>query len=123
LGENERVLNQVEALESGDFQKVLQLIKDSGNSSFKWLQNIYSTKNVKEQGLTLALALTEHYLGKIESGACRVHGGGFAGTIQVFLPNETVDEYVKLMGNVFGEKSILVLKIRALGTVYLNSLI
>ena len=120
-GDNARVVTQVEALENGNFEQFLQLIKDSGNSSFKWLQNIYSTKNIKEQGVSLALAITEKYLEKIQAGACRVHGGGFAGTIQVFLPNDSVKDYRKLMESVFGKKSVLVLKIRSHGALYLNN--
>jgi galactokinase len=116
LADNERVLSQVAALESGDFYKFLQLVNQSGNSSFKWLQNIYTTKNVKEQGVSLALALTENYLSEIGEGACRVHGGGFAGTIQVFMPSKSVQNYAELMETVFGKKSVLKLNIRPKGT-------
>lgn len=123
LQENERVVEQVKTLEEKDFRKFLDLVKESGNSSFRWLQNIYTSTNVQEQGITLGLALTERYLDKIQAGVCRVHGGGFAGTIQVFLPNGDVDNYVKIIESVFGEKSALVLKIRSLGTIYLNALI
>jgi len=123
LLENERVVDQVNALEEGDFQKFLDLVKESGNSSFKWLQNIYTSANVQEQGVTLALALTERYLDSIQAGVCRVHGGGFAGTIQVFLPNDAIDDYVQIIESVFGERSALVLKIRQLGTIHLNTLI
>ena len=120
LDENERVTDQVAALEAGDFQKFLCLIEASGNSSFKWLQNIYTTKNIKEQGVTMALALTEKYIADIGKGACRVHGGGFAGTIQVFLPNDHLNGYKKLMENVFGDRSVLVLKVRPCGTFHIN---
>lgn len=122
LQENERVIKEVSALESGEFKMFLKLVEASGNSSFKWLQNIYTTKNVAEQGISLALALTEIYINKIEEGACRVHGGGFAGTIQVFIPDTKVAEYIKEMEHVFGENSVNVLKIRAIGTAYLNTL-
>jgi galactokinase len=120
INENERVLAQVESLEAGDFNKFLDLVKESGNSSFKWLQNIYSPKNVSEQGVSLALALTENYLDQLGSGACRIHGGGFAGTIQVFLPNDKVENYRKLIEPVFGKDSIMKLKIRRQGTVHLG---
>ncbi|MCG2715343.1 MAG: hypothetical protein L6422_03495, partial [Candidatus Marinimicrobia bacterium] len=87
LGDNQRVLDQVEALEKGDFDTFLGLVNESGNSSCKWLQNCFTIKNPSEQGITLALALTENYLKNSgRKGACRVHGGGFAGTVQVFIP-------------------------------------
>jgi galactokinase len=117
LGDNERVLEQVDALENGDFARFLRLVNESGNSSNKWLQNIYSLQAPSEQGLNVALACTEEYLKKIGAGACRVHGGGFAGTIQVFLPNNALDEYVESMEGIFGERAVSVLKIRSQGTI------
>lgn len=120
LGDNSRVLDQVDALEKGEFNRFLHLVNESGNSSFKWLQNIYSSKNVHEQGVSLALALTEKYLSEIHAGACRVHGGGFAGTIQVFLPVNAVDEYVRMIESVFGKDSAQVLNIRPVGAVCFN---
>jgi len=111
------------ALEEGNFQQFLALVNESSNSSFKWLQNIYSTQNVREQGLTLALALSEKYIREIGEGACRVHGGGFAGTIQAFLPNKAVSQYIEMMESVFGSGSVLNLKIRPHGTVCLNTLL
>ncbi len=120
--ENERVENEVSALSKGDFYKFLELIKASGNSSFKQLQNIFTSKNIKEQGISLALALSEKFIDEIGEGACRVHGGGFAGTIQIFLPNSSVQEYKNSMENIFGKNSVQILSIRQPGTVYLNSL-
>ncbi len=117
LQENERVEAQVKALKSGDFRKFLRLVNESGNSSFKWLQNIHSGKNPTKQGLTLALALSEKYISEIGQGACRVHGGGFAGTIQVFLPSEAVKEYISRMESVFGKGSVTRLTIRRQGCV------
>jgi len=122
LQDNDRVRQQVAALEQGDFHRFLELVKASGNSSFKWLQNIYTVKNVQEQGVTLALALTEQYLGEIAAGACRVHGGGFAGTIQVFLPDAAVAGYQQMMAGVFGADSVKVLSIRPIGTVHVGRL-
>ena len=122
INENERVLAQIESLKVGDFNKFLDLVKDSGDSSFKWLQNVYSPKNVSEQGVSLALALTEYYIDQLGSGACRIHGGGFAGTIQVFLPNDKVENYRKLIEPVFGKESIMKLKIRTQGTVCLRDI-
>jgi galactokinase len=121
LGDNQRVVDQVEALEKDDFKLFLQMISESGNSSYKRLQNIISPNSSREQGVALGLALTEIYLKKINAGACRVHGGGFAGTIQVFLPNSAVRDYSKLMEGVFGDNSVHVLRIRPLGTLHLNT--
>ncbi|MCK5906359.1 MAG: hypothetical protein KAG37_02145, partial [Flavobacteriales bacterium] len=95
--ENSRVVEEVEALESKDFQKFLGLVIDSGNSSYMYNQNIYAqTKenfdsNMSEQGVALGLALSELVLKGY--GAWRVHGGGFAGTIQAFVPNNKLEEY------------------------------
>ncbi len=120
LGDNARVLEQVSALEKGDFKRFLMLVNESGNSSFKWLQNIYTTKNVREQGVALALAVTEKFIADLGEGACRVHGGGFAGTIQVFLPNAGVTDYIQLIESIFGTGKALVLSIRPHGSLYLN---
>ena len=119
ISENARVDQQVAALKRSDFETFLCL-RESGISSFCWLQNAYSTKNPMEQGISLALALTESYLRNIHGGASRVHGGGFAGTIQVFLPNEAVSEYVKLMESVFHPGCGRLLSIRPVGAVYLK---
>ena len=121
LDDNQRVLEQVEALEKGDFDTFLNLVNESGNSSSKWLQNCFTTKNPAEQGITLALALTENFLKNSEKKyACRVHGGGFAGTIQVFMPNEMLDGYLKMIKTVFGEKSVEILRVRELGSIHFN---
>ena len=83
-----------------DFDTFLELVNESGNSSYKYLQNVYTSKDVKEQKLSLALVLSEMFLGK--DGACRVHGGGFDGTIQAYVKNEKVEEYKAYMDKVFG---------------------
>ena len=91
----------------------LKLVNESGQSSFDYLQNLYSTSNVSEQGLPLGIAFTKQFLkGK---GACRVHGGGFAGTIQCYIPTEQVAEYKKTIEAVFGKSSCHVLTIRPVG--------
>lgn len=123
LGDNERVIKQVAALENNDFKSFLKMITESGNSSYKRLQNIYSPSTVREQGVALALALTENFLEEVGEGACRVHGGGFAGTIQLFLPNRVLEQYSALMKPVFGQDAVHALTIRALGTVHLNALL
>ncbi|MGD8777886.1 MAG: galactokinase family protein [Ignavibacteria bacterium] len=113
--ENERVERQVQALKDNDFALFLKLVNESGNSSYKYLQNIYSPNNVTEQPLSLALALTEDFIAKKKEGACRVHGGGFAGTIQVFLKDIFIEEYKNLIEPVFGKNSVSTLSIRPYG--------
>ena len=113
FNENERVLNQRAALKENRFEDFLKMVNASGESSYNYLQNLYSTSNVKEQGLCLALALTKQFLnGK---GACRVHGGGFAGTIQCYIPTELLSAYKEMIEATFGEGSCCVLKIRPVG--------
>ncbi len=123
LEDNERVVEQVAALEKNDFQKFLFLVNESGNSSNKWLQNSYTIKAPQEQGINLALAITENYIKKIKAGACRVHGGGFAGTVQVFLPNRVIHDYIELINSIFGEPASQILSIRSMGTIHLNSVL
>ena len=113
--ENERALQEAEALKSGAFDHFLALVKESGRSSYMKLQNVYSSQNVTEQGLSLALALTEHILG--DHGAWRVHGGGFGGTIQAFVPMDLLDTYRKHMEFVFGKDTCYVLSIRPFGGI------
>ncbi len=111
--ENERVVKDVEALEKKDFTSFLQGIKESGNSSFKYLQNIYANKDFNNQGISLGLMVSEQLLGN--QGACRVHGGGFAGSIQAFVPDEMVQKYKSGIEKIFGEGSCKVLKARKYG--------
>lgn len=118
LSENERVDKMLSALQNRDMGTYLGLVNESGDSSFKFLQNLYSTSVAKEQGLPVALAMTERFLEG--SGACRVHGGGFAGTIQVYTPVERTKDYIDYMEGVFGECSVTVLAIRNLPTTRLN---
>ena len=116
LGENERVAKQKKALIDGDLDAFFDNVIASGKSSFCYLQNVYTTKNLTEQGLSLALCLAESYLtGK--RAAWRVHGGGFAGTIQSFVPSCDVEGYRALMDSVFGEGKCIVLRIRPVGAV------
>lgn len=113
FNENKRVEKAVECLENNDFEGFKQVIIDSGRSSFMLNQNVYTPKNPTEQKLSLALAISKELLdGK---GAWRVHGGGFAGTIQAFVPNDMLDEYKKTIEGVFGEGSCHVLIIRPVG--------
>ncbi|MBN2280780.1 MAG: galactokinase [Candidatus Marinimicrobia bacterium] len=115
FNENKRVDAIIETLHKTDIHTFLNIIYDSGNSSFKYLQNIYSTQNIHVQDVSLALALSENFLKKIGDGACRVHGGGFAGTIQLFLPDQEVPDFVNYISPIFGEKSVNVLDIRSVG--------
>ncbi|MGN0527738.1 MAG: galactokinase [Eubacterium sp.] len=111
--ENKRVDNAVNALEGNDFEAFKQIILDSGRSSYMYNQNVYTPKAPTEQKLSLALAISDEILrGK---GAFRVHGGGFAGTIQAFVPNDLLDEYKTVIESVFGEGSCHVLIIRPVG--------
>ena len=112
--ENRRVAKQKAALESGDIDTFFENVKASGRSSFCYLQNVYTTKNVSEQGLSLALCIAERILGD-KKAAWRVHGGGFAGTIQAFVPTEAVAEYKAAMDACFGEGACIVLGIRPIG--------
>ena len=89
LCENERVPHMVEALETQDFNKFLEYVRASGNSSYKYLQNVYTTSDPCKQELGIALALAENVLQ--EWGVCRVHGGGFSGTIQAYVRNEDIE--------------------------------
>ncbi len=112
-GDNQRVVDQVAALERNDFRSFLDLVVDSGYSSYMYNQNIYPVNNVKEQGVSLALALSDLVL-KGE-GAWRVHGGGFAGTIQAFVPNKLLDKYITTLEHVYGPGSCHKLFIRQAG--------
>ena len=116
FNENDRVTTQADALRQGDITRFLDYVKKSGNSSFMYLQNVFTTKNVSEQGLSLALAITASVLGG-KNCAYRVHGGGFAGTIQAFVKFELVDEYRKVIDSAFGKGACHVLKIRPYGAI------
>lgn len=113
--ENKRVNKCVEALKESDFIKFKSIVKSSGDSSFKYLQNIFSQNNINEQSMSIALFMTEKILG--DHGVCRVHGGGFAGTIQAFVDEEYVHTYKQNIENVFGEGICLILKIRKYGAM------
>ena len=113
--ENARVPKQVAALEQGDFETFLKLIKESGYSSYMYLQNVIPAGYKEHQDVGVALALCEHYLNS--RGAYRVHGGGFAGTVQAFVPFDILDDFVKGIDGVLGEGACHVLSIRPQGGV------
>lgn len=115
FADNDRVLKEVDALKKGDFETFKKYILESGASSYMYNQNVFSVKQPAVQPVSLALALSESILsGK---GAWRVHGGGFAGTIQAFVPAELLSDYKNAMESVFGEGSCYVLSIRPVGGV------
>ncbi len=115
FNENERVDKQAEALAKGDFAEFKSLIIESGFSSYMYNQNVYTCKAPSSQPVSLALAMCQDILkGK---GAWRVHGGGFAGTIQAFVPAELLEEFKTKICAVFGEKSCYVLNIRPEGGI------
>lgn len=113
FNEQQRVEEQRAALVGGDIDTFLSLVNASGQSSYDYLQNLYSPSNLKEQGLPLGIALTKDFLsGK---GACRVHGGGFAGTIQCYIPSDMFCDYKAMIEAVFGKESCTKLHIRSVG--------
>ena len=114
--ENDRVRSLTAALEqpAGRMDAFLKTIRESGASSAALLQNIYAPGHPNEQGMTLALALSERLLAK-RGGAWRVHGGGFAGAVQAFVPFDAVNEYVTEMERVFGKGACRRLSIRPAG--------
>ncbi|MGE5599568.1 MAG: galactokinase [Bacteroidota bacterium] len=114
-GDNERVSRQVAALQAGDFPLFLRLVVESGRSSYMYLQNCYVPGRAREQPVALGLALSERILA--DRGAWRVHGGGFAGTIQAFVPQDLLPEYLLEMRRTFGADACHVLAIRAAGAV------
>ena len=114
--ENIRVKTAAEALKDHDFNSFLDNISKSGNSSYKYLQNVFTTHDITHQNVSIALCISEMVLGD-EGGVARVHGGGFAGTIQAFVKNEFVSKYKDSMDSVFGEGACAVLKIRKYGGI------
>ena len=110
--ENERVSYILSNLKNEDIDTFLYNVQESGNSSFRFLQNVYPSSEPHEQGVSLALALSEEILDG--EGASRVHGGGFAGTIQAYVPVRLREKYIKAMENLFGEGCSTVIAIRSL---------
>ena len=111
--DNDRVVKEVAALKARDFEAFKSLILESGASSYMYNQNVFATKQPDIQPVSLALAVSEAVLkGK---GAWRVHGGGFAGTIQAFVPNDLLEKYKTEIERIFGEGSCYVLSVRPVG--------
>ena len=111
--EDARVEKAVSALKNNDFDTFKSVIKSSGDSSYKYLQNIYSNHDETNQAVSIALGLSEDILGN--KGVCRVHGGGFAGTIQAFVEDDYVETYKTEIEKYFGEGSCHILKVRKYG--------
>lgn len=114
--EVDRVDSAVESLEKSDFEGFKNVIKSSGDSSFRFLQNVTTGKDAKVQEMALAIAVSENVL-KGGNGVSRVHGGGFAGTIQAFVKSELVNTYKEAMEELFGEGSCYILDVRKDGGV------
>lgn len=115
FGENNRAIAEADALDRGDLERFFTLYRQSANSSADLLQNLYATKKPLEQGIPLALAISRALLG--ENANVRVHGGGFAGTIQAFVPLDKTEPYREKMDALFGAGSCYVLRIRPVGGV------
>lgn len=118
--ENRRVEEAADALARGDGKTVLRLLTESGNSSWKWLQNCMSKSNENDQKVALTLALTELYLEKIKDGCCRVHGGGFAGVILAVIPKDKTTDYVDYIAAFVGKDNVYPMQIRQTGAVSLG---
>ena len=110
LNENERAVKELEALEADRLDEYFGLVQESGRSSFQYLQNVYLGSNPSEQGTSIGLAFTEEFLSG--EGACRIQGGGFAGTIQAYIPKKRVKGYIGYMEKIFGNGCTTELRIR-----------
>lgn len=119
FSENRRAVAEKEALEKGNFERFRQLVMQSGRSSAMYLQNVYTGVNPEKQDMSIALALAESILDG--RGAIRVHGGGFAGTIQAFVPNDMLSYFKSTMESVLGKDMCHILTIRPAGGVVLMS--
>lgn len=113
--ENQRVDKAYEAALTDDTKALLEAITESGRSSWEWLQNCYTTQDVKDQKISLALALTQLFLERTGKGVCRIHGGGFAGVIACVLPKEETADYVSYISEYFGRENVYPMNIRLFG--------
>ncbi|MBR3288900.1 MAG: galactokinase [Lachnospiraceae bacterium] len=114
FNENNRVKELNQALKDNDIAHILTVMTKSGNSSYKYLQNVYAASDTKNQAVAIALAMSKKYVG--DDGICRVQGGGFAGTIQVVIERYMVNEFIDKMGELFGKDAIMPVEIRSSGT-------
>ena len=113
FNESDRAVDETEAVKNGDFAEFCRLSRKSGQSSYMYLQNVYAASKPAMQAVSLALAMCDEILG--DKGAFRVHGGGFAGTIQAIVPNEMVADFKAKIEAVFGEGMCHILSIRPTG--------
>lgn len=113
--ENDRVDKAYEAAKAKDADALLTAIRESGQSSWEWLQNCYTAQAPEEQKITLTLALTKRYLDQIDKGVCRVHGGGFAGVIMCVIPKEETAGYVDYIANYVGRENVYPMNVRTFG--------
>ena len=119
--ENARVEAAAQAVKENNGKKLLQILDESGRSSFEFLQNCYPIGDYKEQQIPLALALTGHYLKEIGDGCCRVHGGGFAGVIMSIIPKAHTKEYVEYIARFVGKSNVYPMQIRAAGAIHVEA--
>ena len=117
--ENRRVKEFAKAADYSDIDKILQLINESGDSSWKWLQNCY-TSDYTEQKIPLTLALTQLFINRIGKGACRIHGGGFDGVIICIVPTEEKENYIDYISKYVGNENVYPMEIREHGAVHLE---
>lgn len=122
ITENERAQKITEAITKGDIAEYLEIVHRSSESSWKYLQNLYPNESPRDEGLAVALAMTEEFFDRKTAGkgVCRVHGGGFAGTIQVYIPYEYRQFYIEEMEKLFGKGSVFPLRIRPYGVVCID---
>lgn len=118
--ENRRVEEAIQAVADHNEKHLLKIIEESGDSSWKWLQNCYVATDNKDQKINLALALTEIFIKKIGDGSCRIHGGGFAGVIMSIIPKVETDNYIDYMSKFIDQKNIYPMNIREYGAIHLG---
>ena len=111
--ENDRAISEMQEIKNDDFEEFKRLVRESGYSSYMYLQNIFSNNMPKKQAVSLVLALCSEILG--DRGAYRVHGGGFAGTVQAFVPFDMLDDFKRRIEDVVGKDSCHILSIRPVG--------
>lgn len=119
FGETRRASEEAEALENGDTERFFELVNESGNSSAQLLQNLFLSDDIQHQETSLAIMISKRFLGG--SGAVRIHGGGFGGSIIAFVPNYLSEDYSREMNRIFGENSCRIFNIRSVGSYKLQN--